>query len=87
MGMTPERILLLFRSVHEVLAAERHLKEVATEIDVVPVPKELSPNCGVALEVAPEQLQPIVAVLRRERLQPEEVYSKMGNEYVIREMD
>lgn len=78
---------MLFQSVHEVLAAERHLQEIIPEIDVVPVPKELSSNCGVALEVVPERLQAAIELLKRKGLQPQAVFSKVGKEYVVRESD
>jgi hypothetical protein len=87
MGKTRKKVLLLFQSVHEVLAAERHLQEVISEIDVVPVPKELSSNCGVALEVMPERLQAAIELLKKEGLQPQAVFSKLGKEYVVRESD
>ncbi len=85
MGKTHEKALLLFQSVHEVLAAERHLKEVIPEIDVVPVPKELSSNCGVALEVMLERLQATIELLKREGLKPQAVFAKLGKEYIVRE--
>ncbi|MFQ5868518.1 MAG: DUF3343 domain-containing protein [Candidatus Zixiibacteriota bacterium] len=85
MGKTHEKALLLFQSVHEVLAAERHLKEVIPEIDVVPVPKELSSNCGVALEVVPERLKATIELLKRDGLKPQAVFAKLGEEYFVRE--
>jgi hypothetical protein len=87
MGKTRKKALLLFQSVHEVLAAERHLQEIIPEIDVVPVPKELSSNCGVALEIVPERLQAAVELLQREGLQPQAVFAKLGKKYVVRESD
>ena len=87
MSETQERILLLFQSVHEVLAAERHLQEVIPEIDVVPVPKELSSNCGVALELGPERLKATIELLKKKGLKPQAVFAKLGKEYVVRESD
>ena len=43
--------VLLFDSIHHVLAAERALKARGVRHDLVPVPKELSSDCGMALEV------------------------------------
>ena len=42
---------MLFDSVHHVLAAERALKEGRVAHDLVPVPKELSSDCGMAIEL------------------------------------
>ena len=47
------RVLLIFRSIHDVLAAERALGEAGVPGELVPVPKEISPNCGMAVIVAP----------------------------------
>jgi hypothetical protein len=82
MGRNPEKTLLLFNSVHEVLAAERRLREIGAQIDVVPVPKELSSNCGVALEVVQEDLKASIDFLERESLKPQGVYIKRGREYL-----
>jgi hypothetical protein len=77
-----KKTLLLFNSVHEVLAAERRLRGIGTQIDVVPVPKELSSNCGVALEVVQKDLEAIADLLERESLKPQGVYIKHGKEYL-----
>lgn len=82
MSRNRKKTLLLFNSVHEVLAAERRLREIGAQIDVVPVPKELSSNCGVALEVVQEDLKVTVDLLERESLKPQGVYIKRGREYL-----
>ena len=45
------RWIVLFDSVHHVLAAERALKDGRVAHDLVPVPKELSSDCGMAIEL------------------------------------
>ena len=82
MSRNRKKRLLLFNSVHEVLAAERRLGEIGAQIDVVPVPKELSSNCGVALEVAQEHLVESIDLLERDGLKPQGVYIKRGKEYL-----
>ena len=47
------RVLLIFRSIHDVLAAERALVAAGVAAELVPVPKEINPNCGMAVIVAP----------------------------------
>jgi len=51
--MTPSRVLFLFRSIHHVLAAEAALKTAGIRLDLIPVPKELSSTCGMAITVDP----------------------------------
>jgi hypothetical protein len=43
--------IVLFDSIHHVLAAERTLKERGFRHDLVPVPKDLSSDCGMAVEI------------------------------------
>jgi hypothetical protein len=46
------RVLLLFSSIHNVLAAESELNAAEVPMDMIPVPKEISPECGMAITVA-----------------------------------
>lgn len=61
------RTLLLFRSIHHVLAAERALKAAGLGPDLVPVPKEISPNCGMAITVAADAGEGAIAALGENR--------------------
>jgi len=57
------RCLLIFQSIHHVLAAEAALKQAALPADLVPVPKEISPDCGMAITVAPADRAQALALL------------------------
>ena len=56
-------VLLVFESIHHVLAAEAALKAAAIPADLIPVPKEIHPNCGMAITVAPADRSRAVALL------------------------
>jgi hypothetical protein len=56
-------VLLIFQSIHHVLAAEKALKATTVPADLVPVPKEISPNCGMAITVAASDRAPALAAL------------------------
>ena len=43
-------IFVLFNSIHDVLKAEKVLKEQSVEGEIVPVPRALSSDCGVCLK-------------------------------------
>ncbi|WP_457755511.1 DUF3343 domain-containing protein, partial [Thermodesulfatator indicus] len=45
------KVILLFPSIHYVLKAEKILKKEGVNLDLVPVPKEISSDCGMALEI------------------------------------
>ncbi len=44
-------VLLTFESIHRVLAAEKALLDARLAPDLVPVPKEISSDCGMAIAV------------------------------------
>jgi hypothetical protein len=46
--------ILLFDSVHQVMRAEKLLKKRNLKIDLIPVPREISSDCGVAIELPSE---------------------------------
>jgi hypothetical protein len=45
------KCVILLESVHQVLRAEKLLKGKGMEVDLVPVPREIRSDCGVALEL------------------------------------
>lgn len=47
--MPENRFLLLFNTIHDVLRAEKALKEHAVRHELVPVPKDLSSDCGMSI--------------------------------------
>jgi len=45
------KCVLLFSSVHQVMRTEKLLKEKGIEVDLIPVPREINSDCGVAVEL------------------------------------
>jgi len=45
------KYVFLFESVHRVMKAEKLLKGQGMKIDLIPVPREINSDCGVAVEV------------------------------------
>ncbi len=68
-----KKILLTFASIHYVLKAEKLLKAQGIPLDMVPVPKEISSDCGMALVIEEKDL-PKVQSLLSPRLKPEGIY-------------
>ena len=56
-------VLLIFPSIHHVLAAEAALKDAGVPAELVPVPKEISPDCGMAVTIAPADRARALAAL------------------------
>ncbi len=53
----------IFFSIHYVLKAEQLLKVGGIALDVVPVPREISGDCGMAITFAPAELSKVQSVL------------------------
>ena len=71
----------IFHSIHRVLRAEQLLKQHRAAFLLIPVPRKLTSDCGLALRIAPEQLPAVFAVLRAAGLLPPELYQLEGGEY------
>lgn len=41
---------ILFRSIHDVLRAEKYLKKTGAVFELVPVPRPISSECGVCIK-------------------------------------
>ncbi|MGL4209322.1 MAG: DUF3343 domain-containing protein [Candidatus Adiutrix sp.] len=61
--MAASEIILVFASNNQVLNAEDLLEDLGFEFELIPVPKEVNPNCGLALSFSPHLKQPIMAAL------------------------
>ncbi len=48
---------LLFDSIHYVMKAEELLKKAGIVIDLVPVPREISSDCGMCIAFRPHDLE------------------------------
>lgn len=52
-GPLPDPVVLIFRGTHQVLAAEKHLKRAGVPMRLIPVPRRLTSDCGLAIRLAP----------------------------------
>jgi hypothetical protein len=66
--------LISFFASHYALRAETVLKRNGLAAKLVPGPRDLSPNCGVALRFEYAQRETAVAVLAAKRVQVESVH-------------
>ncbi len=57
-----EALVITFHSTHHALKAERILKE-KMEVLVIPIPRSISANCGIALKVEGQDLNRIEMIL------------------------
>ncbi len=75
------RIILVFASNTMVLNAEDWLDEAGLPFELIPVPKEVNPNCGLAISFKEEDGPMIMAALSRAGLKPETVYRRTQGDF------
>jgi hypothetical protein len=72
----------IFNSIHRVMKAEKVLKGRRLSILLIPAPRALAAECGLAIRYAADDREAVEGVLSEERLLPEEIYLKRGEGYV-----
>lgn len=63
MGIKGQYCLLTFSSTHHALKAEEILKEEGIDLEVVPIPREISAECGLGMQFPLEQREKAENVL------------------------
>ena len=71
----------IFLSVHKVMKAEKILKKEKMEMLLIPVPRQLTSDCGLAIRYAETERVEIEAILTRENLSPEELFQNVVDGY------
>ncbi len=81
-GMVRENDLVaIFHSIHRVMKAEKILKKAGADFLLIPVPRQLSSDCGLAIRYPPAERARIEAILREEKLSPAELFCREGKGY------
>jgi hypothetical protein len=75
------RWVAVFDSVHYVLAAERVFKERGVWYDLIPTPREISSDCGMAVEFRESDLAAAREVLTDPRVKPSVSYRPVVGGY------
>ena len=76
--MNSDKLVITFPSTHYALKAEKVLEEAGLEIELIPVPRELSSSCGLAIPILEEEEDKAVEILRENRVETEGVHLWMG---------
>lgn len=75
----PTCVVILF-SIHFVLKAEKILKKNNINHDIIPVPREISSDCGMAVEFACHDKERVTDLLSSEGLRIAGIYAKEGKD-------
>ncbi|HEY6837885.1 MAG TPA: DUF3343 domain-containing protein [Geobacteraceae bacterium] len=82
MGMVKQgEYVAIFNSIHRVLKAEKLLKGRRFQILLIPVPRLLSSDCGLAIRYTDEERAVVEGALAEAGLLPEETYVRDGESY------
>ena len=77
--MPASKFLLLFDSIHDVLRAEKVFKEHSVVNELVPVPRNLSSDCGMSI-LLDGDIESVIRVLAGIRTAG--IYAYDGKDYV-----
>jgi hypothetical protein len=72
----------IFNSIHRVMKAEKLLKERRMPILLIPAPRALKSDCGLALRYSAAYRQVVEGALEEEGLLPEEIYVRNGGAFI-----
>jgi putative Se/S carrier protein len=70
------QLLAVFNSAHRVMKAENILKKCGLEILLIPAPRALSTDCGLAIRYNSDIHDSIMQALTIEKLFPDFIYRK-----------
>lgn len=71
----------IFNSIHRVMEAERLLKDNHLKILLIPAPRALAADCGLAIRYAEEIRPQVEGALAAAGLLPRDLYKKTGENF------
>jgi len=71
----------IFNSIHRVMEAEKLLKGKGLAILLIPAPRAVAADCGLAIRYAEEVRGDVEGTLAQAGLLPEELYRRTGDDY------
>lgn len=74
--------LAVFNSTHRVLKAEALLKEKGLPIMLIPAPRAVQTDCGLAIRFDDEQSQQVLQLLQTQQLLPAFLCRLLNGEYL-----
>lgn len=77
----------IFNSIHRVMEAEKLLKGRKLAILLIPAPRALAADCGLAIRYAEQVRGEVEGALAQAGLLPGELYRKSGEDYIKVEGD
>ena len=72
----------IFHSIHRVLKAEKLLKQDKVDFLLIPGPRQLTSDCGLALRFSSEVKDALLGILAGAELSPVEMYQRREGAYL-----
>jgi hypothetical protein len=66
-----DRWVITFESVYFVMKAERVLRQGGMDIRLIPVPRQFSSDCGLAIELSSQALDRVKEILQKNGVKAE----------------
>lgn len=76
--MAETSLIMTFPSTHSAMKAERALSEANLRAIVIPVPRHITADCGIALRFSSERRSEVEAVLASVGVEFKGVYEEVG---------
>jgi hypothetical protein len=74
--------IAVFHSIHRVMKAEKILKGAGVPIQLLPAPRQITSDCGLALRYRPEDAEQVKEILVGQGLPPAEIYQYQDGKFV-----
>ena len=72
----------IFNSIHRVMKAEKILKSKQAKILLIPVPRQLTSDCGLAIRYSASERSTVEGLLTEAELLPKEIFCKNGEDFI-----
>jgi hypothetical protein len=76
-----EDCVAIFNSIHRVMQAEKILLEQQLDVVLIPVPRSLSADCGMAIRFAHDQLDSVQTGLQNVNMEAAEIWLMRQGHY------
>ncbi len=66
--------IIIFNSIHRVMKAEKVLKGENINFDLIPTPRGLRSDCGLAIRILPRDRERVEDILKKKRIKIAELH-------------
>ncbi|MCF6178964.1 MAG: DUF3343 domain-containing protein [Geopsychrobacter sp.] len=75
-------LVAIFNSIHRVMKAEKLLKQAGKDVLLIPVPRQLTSDCGLAIRFSPELRTEVEEIMSASGLQFQELYQRKKKAFI-----